>query len=84
MNALAFKRIQVGRKGCYQCLSLTGAHLRDLALVQNHAAHQLDIKMAHTQHTAAGLAADGKGWHEQLLELFAIGQLLTKLSGLCR
>ena len=84
MNALAFKRIQVGRKGCHQCLSLTGAHLRDLALVQNHATHQLDIKMAHTQHTAAGLAADGKGGHEQLLELFAIGQLLTKLSGLCR
>ncbi len=47
VNTLTFKCIQISRKGCHQGLALAGAHLGDLALVQNHATQKLDIKMTH-------------------------------------
>ena len=50
MHTLAAQCIEIGRKGGYQGLALTGAHLGDLAIVEHHAADQLDIEVAHAQH----------------------------------
>ena len=61
VHALAGQRVEVGGQGRDQGLALAGAHLADLALVQHHAADQLHVEVAHTEHPAAGLAADGEG-----------------------
>ena len=62
VNALAFQRVQVRRQGGDQRLAFTGLHFGDLALVQHHAADQLDVEMAHVEHAAAGFADHGKGF----------------------
>ena len=71
VDALAFQRVQIHRQRCHQGLALAGAHLGDLAAVQDHAADQLDIEMAHAEHPHAGLAAHRKGFRQQLVQRLA-------------
>ncbi len=47
MHASAADRIEIGRQRCDQGLALTGAHLGDVAIVQHHAADQLNIERSH-------------------------------------
>ncbi|MNE52183.1 hypothetical protein D3C80_1468440 [compost metagenome] len=82
MHALAFQGIEVHRQGAHQGLALAGTHLGDLALVQGHAADQLDVEVAHAHHPLAGLAGHGKGFRQQLVEGFALGQARLELFGL--
>jgi hypothetical protein len=56
LHAVAGQRVQVRRQRGHQRLALAGAHLRDLAVVQHHAAHQLHVEMAHAQRALAGFA----------------------------
>jgi len=82
MNALAGQCIEIGRQGGHQGLALAGTHLRNLAFVQDHATHELDIEVPHAQDPTACLAADGKGLHEQRVDGGAVLRALTKLGGL--
>jgi hypothetical protein len=41
--------VQNHGQGGDQGLALAGLHFRDLALVQDHAAHELDVEMAHAE-----------------------------------
>src|SRR5690606_30645237 len=59
-----------------------GAHLGDLAHVQDHAADQLHVVVAHAQDADAGLAADREGLGEDLVERFAVGDALLEFRGL--
>ena len=52
----ACQGVQINGHGGGQRLALTGSHLGNLAVVQRHAAQQLDIKMAHF-HDALGAFA---------------------------
>ena len=81
MHALALKGIQVGGKCGHQGFAFPRAHLGDLAFVQDHATHQLDIEMAHAKHTTARLAAYRKGRNQELIEFFSLSELLAKLGG---
>ena len=47
MYAFARQGVQVNGQGSHQRLSLTGGHLGDLTLVQDHAADQLHVVMHH-------------------------------------
>ncbi len=75
MNAAPGERVQVDRKGGDQGFAFAGLHLGDLALVQNHAADELHIEVAHLQHTPAGFARYGESFRQQLIEHFLQGLL---------
>ena len=78
MHALAGQGIEIGRQGGNQGLALAGAHLRDLALVQDRAADQLHIEVAHAQHPLAGLAHHREGLRHQLVQGLAFIQALAE------
>ena len=82
MHALAGERIEVDRQGGDQRLALAGAHFGDLAVVQRHAADQLHVEVAHLQRALAGLAHDGEGFRQQLVERLALRQALSEFVGL--
>ena len=82
VHPLAGQGVEVGGQGRHQGLAFTGLHLGDLALVQHHAADQLDIEMAHAEHPLARLAHDGKGLGQQVVEGFPLLQTLPELHGL--
>ena len=69
VHALGRQGIEVGRQGGDQGLALAGAHLGDLAVVQHHAADELDVEVAHAQGADAGLAHHGEGLGQQVVEL---------------
>ena len=68
MNAAAGQRVEVDRERGDERLAFARLHLRDLAAVQHHAAHQLNVEVAHVQDPLAALAADGEGLGEQFVE----------------
>jgi hypothetical protein len=82
VDAVAGKRIQVGGQRCHQRLALTGPHLGDLAIVQDHAADQLNIEVTHAERALAGLANDGKSLRQQRIQRFALGHPGLEFSGL--
>ena len=76
------ERVQVEREARDEGLALAGLHLGDVALVEDDAAHHLDV-----EHALVGLAharlADGRvGLEEELLELLAVLEPLPELGGL--
>ena len=71
VDALAFQRIEVDRQRGDEGLAFAGAHFGDLAQVQDHAADQLHVVVAHAEHALGGLAADGEGFRQELVERFA-------------
>ena len=82
MDALAFEGVEIGGEGGDEGLALTGAHLGDCAGVQHHAAHQLDVEMAHVVDALGRLADDGEGLLKQAVEGGAIGESLAEFLGL--
>ena len=74
MDALAVQRIEIGRQRGDQRLAFAGDHFGDVAGMQHHAAHQLDVVMPHAQEAAARFAADGEGLDQQIVERFTLGQ----------
>ena len=68
VNALAFERVQINRSGRNQRFSFAGLHLGDSALVQDDAADQLDIEVAHVEDAPAGFADHGESFDENVVE----------------
>ncbi len=81
VNALAFEGVQVGRQGGDQRLAFTGLHFGDLALVQDHAADQLHVEMAHVEDAAAGFADHGEGFDQEVVERGALGDSFFEFNG---
>ena len=81
VDALAGERIQVDRERCDQRLAFAGLHLGDVALVQHHAADQLNVEMALAERPLGGLAHRGEGGHQQVVQRLALGELLLELGG---
>ncbi len=78
MHAAPGQRVEVDRKGRDQRLAFAGLHLRDAALVQHHAAGELDIEMALAEGALGGLAHRGEGRHQDIVERLAGGQFLLE------
>ena len=68
MHALAGERVEIAGKRRDKGLAFAGAHLRDRAFMQHHAADQLDIEMPLPKDAARRLPHRGESWHEQILE----------------
>ena len=71
MGSLSGERVEDDRKRRDQRFSLAGLHLRDLALVERHAAHQLDVEMAQADRAAGDLANEREHLREQIVERFS-------------
>ncbi|NYH14005.1 hypothetical protein GGD41_001233 [Paraburkholderia bryophila] len=80
VDAAARQRIQVNRQRRDESLALTGAHFADLAVVQDHAADQLHVEVAHFQHPLAGLAADRERLRQELVERLAARDALAEFT----
>ncbi len=64
--------VEVHGQRRHQGLAFPGFHLRDLAVVQHHAADHLYIEMAHAQGTHRRFPDDGECFRKQLLQGFAL------------
>ena len=49
--------------------------------MQNDAADELDVEVPHVEDAAAGLAADGEGFDQQVVERLAVGDALLEFDG---
>ncbi len=78
VRALAREPVQVERQGRGQGLALTGLHLGDPAEVEGGATHHLDVEVALTQHPLRGLAGDGEGIEQDVVEVLALLETLTE------
>ena len=81
VRALAGKRVQIERRGGDQRLAFTGLHLRDMALVERHRAHQLLVEVALAERPARRLANGGERLREDVVELLFLRQALAELRG---
>ena len=77
MDTLTGERVEDDRKGAGEGLAFTGLHLGDLAAMEDHAADQLDVEMAHLHRAPADLADDREALGEHFLKL---GGLLVIVS----
>ncbi len=68
VDAAAGERVQVGGQGGDQRLAFAGLHLGDLALVQDGAADDLHVEVAHADDAFAGFAHDGESFGQQGIE----------------
>ncbi len=82
VHAVARERVEVGGERRHQGLALAGLHLRDGAVVQHHAADQLDVEMALAQRPLGGLAHGGEGFDQQVVQRLALLQPGAELVGL--
>ena len=87
VDALAGERVEHDRERAGERLALAGAHLGDLAVVQDHAADQLHVEVAHPHRAPADLAGERERLRQQLVERLAsscarvaqLGELLAEL-----
>ena len=76
------QRVQVEREARDERLSFAGLHLGDVALVQDDAAHHLDVEDALVGLAQTRLAHGGERLEEELFELLAVLEPLPELDGL--
>ncbi len=81
VNALAGQRIEIDRKGSHQRLAFAGFHLGNVALVQHHAADQLDVEMPLAERTLGRLAHGGEGRNQNIVEGLAVGEFFAEFGG---
>ena len=84
VDALAGERVQVGGQGGDEGLALARLHLRDHPAVQDHAADELDVEVAHVEDAPAALAHDREGLGQQVVEARALREPLAELDRLGR
>ena len=82
VHPFAGKGVQVGGQGGHQGFAFTGLHLGDAAPVQGNAADDLHREVLHSQHTPAGLPADGERLGQQIVQAGTVGQTLAQRRGL--
>jgi hypothetical protein len=68
VDAVAGESVQIAGERGDEGFALTGTHFGDLALVEDHAADELDIEVAHVDDALAGLADEGEGLGEEFVE----------------
>ena len=68
VNAAPRHGVECGGERRDEGLALAGLHLRDLALVQDDAAQQLDVEVAHAELAPADLAGGRKDLRQRIVE----------------
>ena len=81
VDAASGQRVQHHRERRGQRLALAGLHLGDRAVVEDHAADQLDVEVAHAHRAAARLAHEREAFVHQVVELLAVAGAFAQLIG---
>ena len=68
VHAVPGQRVQITRERRHQRFAFAGLHLRDLALVQHHAADQLHVEVPHLHRAPARLAHHRESLGQNLVE----------------
>ena len=82
VDGVAGERVEHDGERGGERLALAGLHLGDRAVVQHHAADQLDVEVAHLQRAPAGLAREREALEQQVVERLAVPAALAQLVGL--
>src|SRR5437868_5758098 len=82
VDALARERVQVHRLHGDEGLALAGLHLGDVALVQDDAAHQLDVEQAHAHRALERLAHGRERLEDEVVEALAVLEPLPEVDRL--
>ena len=83
MHTVAGERIQVCGQRRDQRLALAGTHFGDLAVMQDHAAYQLHVEVAHVEDTLSRLAHNSKGLGQDVIETFTAGDARLERRSFC-
>ena len=78
VDAFAGERVEEDGQGGGQGLSLTGFHLGDAAVVEDHAADQLDVVVALTGAPLRGLSAERECLRQEVVERLAVAGALAQ------
>ena len=81
VDAATCERIEIDRQGRDQRFAFAGLHFGDLALVENHAADQLNVEMTLAERALCGLPDRGESRNQQFIERDAFSHLLLELLG---
>ena len=81
VHAPASKGVERDGERRGQGLPLARLHLGDRAVVEHHAADELDVEVAHPHRALAGLAHEREALVEKLLELLAVASPLAQRVG---
>ena len=84
VDALAGERVERDGERRGERLALAGLHLGDRAPVQHHAADQLHVEVAHLQRAPRGLADDGEGLGQEIVERLAVAGALAQVRARAR
>ena len=71
VDALAGERVEIDRQGRDERLAFAGLHLGDPALVQDHAADELDVEMALAERALCRLAHGREGLDQDVVDILA-------------
>ncbi len=82
VHPVAIQGVQIRGQSGDQRLSFPGHHLGDISAVQDHAAHQLNVKVAHVEIAAARLPRSGERFGQEVLERLARVPTLAQLDRL--
>jgi len=77
VHALAGERIEHHGQRGDQRLAFTGLHLGNLAVMQRHAAHKLDVEVAHVEHALARLTDECEHFGQHVVEFAPFFHLLA-------
>ena len=80
MHRVTGEGVEVGGQRRHQGLALPGSHLRNLALVEGHAADQLHVEMAHAKHSFTRFPGDRKRLGQYLVQTFTGAKPLPELA----
>ena len=79
MHACASERVEIDRQRGDQCLTLARLHLRDLALVQHHAADELNVEVALAERALGRLTHGCECGNEQVVKRRALLDLAAEI-----
>ncbi len=82
MNTLARQRVQVGCQRGHQGFTFAGLHLGNPAIVEHHAADQLDVVVTLAERALGCFADNRKSFRQQIVQFFPIFQAGAEFCGL--
>ncbi len=74
VDALAGQRVEVRGEGGHQRLALAGLHFGDPALMEDHAAQQLHVEVAHAHGPHGSLPHHGEGLRQEVVQCLALSE----------
>ncbi len=79
MNTLAFKGVQVAGQGRNQRFAFAGLHFGDPAFVENDAANQLNVEVAHVENAPARFSRHCERLDQDVVQFGAVRDSLLEI-----